>query len=292
MSEKVLSSHIILSQINEIPVLRIQNSKASATISLQGAQLIEYTPLNGENLLFVSEGEPFILGKAIRGGIPICWPWFGPHPTEQTAPAHGLVRDKQWDYEIAVDTPQRTEIIFKTKSDPQNDFFPHAARAELMISIGDSVVLSLTTHNDGPVPLQVSQALHTYFACPTIADVQLQGLQGEPYFNQVTRSNAHFPSNFTFDQETDWVVQDKGQPIVLAGLKTPIKINRLGSHSVVVWNPWIEKSKTLSHFRQDDYQRMFCVEASNALEDTRLVKPAQAHTLILELSTPTAAKPE
>jgi glucose-6-phosphate 1-epimerase len=285
MTDTFLSTHVTLSQINELEVLRISNSQASATVAIQGAQIIEYTPVGRENLLFVSAAENFKKDEAIRGGIPICWPWFGPHSTEENAPAHGFVRTAPWHYEIITDTADRTDIRFWLDTEGEQVGFPHKARVELLVSMGETLVVSLTTENQSDAPFSVSQALHTYFNCKDINDVRVLGLTGACYQNKLSNENAYIPTDFRFNQEIDWVVQEAGNPVGLRGLGNhAIKMTRMGSRSLILWNPWIDKSKTLSHFNAEDYQRMFCVETANASEDRRMIKTNATHVLMMEIS--------
>ncbi|MFT4675867.1 MAG: glucose-6-phosphate 1-epimerase [Reinekea sp.] len=285
MTEHFLSARISLSYINQLPVLRINNDRASATISVQGAQVLEFTPAGGDNLLFVAQGESFNQGEAIRGGIPICWPWFGAHPELADAPTHGLAREVDWQYKVVADSDNRTDLLFWLDLDGRHPAFPYPARAELLVSIGSSLVVSLTTLNLGPQPFQLSQALHTYFACQDQERVRIQGLADRRYLDKLTGKNGSFPRAFSFDREIDWVVADVGQALLFSGLgQKAIHMTRLGSRSVVLWNPGREKSKTLSHFLPDEYRGMFCVEASNALEDCRLIKANSNHVLVMELT--------
>lgn len=286
MTDSYLSDHITLSEINELPVLRIHNKLASATVVIQGAHIIEYTPAEDKNLFFVSEAEPFKKGEAIRGGIPVCWPWFGSHATDENAPDHGLARETDWEYTIISDTETRSEIRFTLKTDGTNSHFPFKTQAELFVSVGASLVVSLTTFNLSDLPFQLSQALHSYFQCDDVEDVYLFGLSGNHYFDKTRQASGEFPKEFQFDQEIDWVIQDKGGAIVCRGLGddvNPVRITRMGSRSVVVWNPWQNKAKKLSHFHKPEYQRMFCIEAANAMEDSRLIKPGDSHVIVMEL---------
>ncbi len=284
MTEQLISSNVTLGQVNELAVLRVHNKRASASIALQGAHIYEFTPVNGDNLLFVSTAETFEAGSAIRGGIPVCWPWFGPHTKNKTAPAHGLVRDVNWQYEVISDHDARTDIKFWFETTGDNANFPYRARVELLASIGDTLVVSLTTSNLDDQPFLISQALHTYFKCKDVADVRLHGLAGACFLDKLTSENRYVPTEFRFDQEIDWVLQEPGAPVGFTGLgHANIKLTRLGSRSLVIWNPWVEKSKTLSHFQADDYRQMFCVETGNVSEDSRLIKPKQNHVMLMEL---------
>ncbi|MEJ2044331.1 MAG: D-hexose-6-phosphate mutarotase [Reinekea sp.] len=289
MTEQFISTHVTLSTLNELDVLRISNQSATATVALQGAHLIEFTPSGGNNCLFVSSAEHFETGKAIRGGIPICWPWFGDHPSNESAPAHGFARTSLWQYEVITDSDRRTDLKFWLETTGSNEHFPCQARAELLISVGETLVMSLTTMNQGNVPFLLSQALHSYFPCQEISEVQLHGLQGAFYNNKLNGENANFPSDFRFDREIDWLLLEPGKPVGFTGLGQPnLKLTRMGSRSLVVWNPWIEKAKTLSQFHPEEYRRMFCVETTNVSEDSRLVKPGQSHVMMMELSWETS----
>lgn len=284
MKEQLISTNVTLDQINELDVLRIHNTSASASIALQGAHIFEFTPVNGDNLLFVSAAEPFSSGSPIRGGIPVCWPWFGPH-TAPNAPAHGLVRDAIWDYEIVADSDSRTDVRFWLETTGDDEHFPVKARIELLASIGETLIVSLTTSNLDEQPFLVSQALHTYFRCENIDDVRLHGLTGACYLDKLTAENRYVPTEFRFNQEIDWVLREPGQPVGLTGLgHANIKLTRLGSRSLVIWNPWIAKSKKLSHFLAEEYRSMFCVETANVSEDSRLIKPKQNHVMLMEIS--------
>lgn len=285
MTDQFISTQITLSQLNELPVLRIHNQQASATIALQGAHLIEYTPVEANNLLFVSEAETYEQGQAIRGGVPVCWPWFGPHRSDANAPAHGFVRDREWSHEIVSDQPERTDIRFFLITDGSDPGFPYKARVELLVSIGATLIMSLTTENLDDQPFLISQALHNYFRCKNIGDVLIHGLTGACYHDKVSGENAYVPSELIINREIDWVVQEPGEPIGLSeDGKLRFKLNRIGSRSVILWNPWVDKSKILSHFAPSEYQHMVCIEAANASEDSRLIKPRNSHVLVMEVA--------
>lgn len=285
MTDQFISTHITLSELNELPVLRIHNEQANATIALQGAHLIEYRPEGADNLLFVSEAETYEQGQPIRGGVPICWPWFGPHRDEPTAPAHGFVRNREWSHEIVADLPERTDLRFFLITDGTDPGFPFKARVELLVSIGATLVMSLSTENLDEQPFLISQALHSYFRCGNIDDVRLHGLAGACYHDKVTGKNAYIPSELVFNRETDWVVQEPGEPIGLSEQgKLRFKLTRIGSRSIILWNPWSDKARTLSHFNEPEFRQMLCIETANASEDSRLIKPRQSHVMVMEVA--------
>lgn len=279
-----ISPQVLLDTVNQLPCLRISNRSATATLVLQGAQLIEYTPAGLRNLLFVSKNEPFIAGQAIRGGIPVCWPWFGAHSQRSDAPAHGFSRTANWQYEIVSDTDERTDIRLTLSTQGEREDFPYHASAELLVSIGPTLVMSLTTNNLGETAFALSQALHSYFAADDVSQIDISGLSQFPALDKVSQKKITFPAEFTIAREIDWIVLDEGQPIAITGIDVPCRITRMGSRSVVVWNPWRQKAATLSQFHPEEYQRMVCVEPANAGDDARLVKPKQAHAMIVEIA--------
>lgn len=289
MTDTLLSEHVVLGTLNELPVLRIDNQYATATIAIQGAHLIEFTPTNQANVIFVSQEEDFVKGKAIRGGVPVCWPWFGAHATEADAPAHGLVRAIDWDYEIVSDTAERTDIRFTCQTTGDDKGFQYKATCELLVSIGQTLVMSLNTTNNDDKPFEISQALHTYFSCLNIDDVRIQGLDGARFLNKLDNKVYDLKGEFLFDQEVDGIALDKGEPVKFINLgKEAVNMTRRGTNSMVLWNPWIDKSKRLANFNDLEYTKMFCVETTNASEDSRLVKPGNTHVMLMEISTETA----
>ena len=285
MSAFAISAHVTLEHVNELSVLRIKNAAASASIAIQGAHIFEYCAANASPVLFVSKDEPFKTGSPIRGGIPVCWPWFGSHPEESSAPAHGLVRNTEWQWEIVSDSAERTDICFWTETDGGTPFFPYATRVELLVSVGMTLKVALTTTNlDNARPIAISQALHTYFACDAVENVRLHGFDGMTTIDSLTGLRDTMTDDFCFDREIDWEVLDEGQPVHFSGLGHPdIYMSRSGSQSLVVWNPWVEKAQRLSSFQNDEYLKMFCVETTNTADDRREVLPQQSHTMTMEL---------
>lgn len=265
--------------------ISIENQAARAELYTQGAHLTAYQPQDQPDLLWVSSAETYQAGRAIRGGIPLCWPWFGDHPQHAEAPAHGLARTRVWDWELLAENEQRTDLRLWLETDGSDAGFPYRARAELLVSVGDSLVLALTTQNLSKQPFQLSQALHSYLPVNDLGRAAIAGLDGHFYHDKLTGQSATWPTGFRVDREVDRIVLDRGETVRLnRGDGQITSIKRQGSRSMVVWNPWVDKSKTLSNFNDDDYQRMLCLEAANAAEDARLLKAGHSHTLICEIS--------
>ncbi len=285
MTETLITPNVLLSKVNELPVLRVQNQAACATIAIQGAHLFEYTPEGKANLIFISSEETFETSKPIRGGIPVCWPWFGPHKDIPSAPGHGFSRTEDWAYEVISDTDTRTDIKFTYSTSGDRETFPYRATVELLFSIGETLIASLTTTNTDDKPFSLNQALHTYFACENIDDVRVNGFGGQRFVDKLSTETFDLSEGFFFDKEVDGIVLDRGQPVSFTGLgHEDVHMTRKGSNSAVLWNPWIDKAKAIGDLADLDYKKMFCVETCNVLEDSRLIKPNASHALIMEIS--------
>lgn len=269
---------------NGLQRLIIVNQSAQATLYLQGAHLTSFVPNGQPDLLWVSEAEPYQPGQAIRGGIPVCWPWFGPHPNGAPHPSHGLVRTQVWNWEVLNDEPDISQVRLWLETEGQDAAFAHRARVELVVTVAATLTLTLITSNLGDSPLTLSQALHSYLPISSPEGVRLTGLTGYPYLDKLAGNRQVWPEHFLLDREVDRIVFDKGQPVMLDEPGKRCRyVKRSGSQSLVVWNPWIAKSRTLSSFNDDDYRSMLCLEAANAADDSRQLMPGEHHSLATEL---------
>lgn len=268
--------------------LCVVNESAVATLYLQGAHLTSFRPHGQDDLLWVSDAETYQPGQAIRGGIPVCWPWFGPHPDGAPYPSHGLVRTALWNWEVVRDDAKISQLRLWLETGGTDSGFAHRARVELVVTVAASLTLRLITTNLGDRPFTLSQALHSYLPITSPDNVRLTGLTGYPYLDKLTGTRQPWPEPFAVDQEIDRIVLDEGQPVML---DEPGQVRRFigreGSRSLVVWNPWIAKSRTLSSFNDDDYRSMLCLEAANAADDSRQLQPSEQHSLTTELGLAT-----
>jgi len=260
--------------------LTVRNQAATAVLYTQGAHVTSFVPQGGRDLLWVSDDEDYRASKAIRGGVPVCWPWFGAHPTDADAPAHGLVRNREWQWEILSDQSSRTQLKLTLDTGGDDPAFPYRARVEMIVDIGATLTQRLVTHNLDSRAFTVTEALHTYFPVTELAEVEVTGLDGSPYLDKLSGERSHWPQGFRFDREIDRIVLDNDRPIRLTdGPDRAILLERTGSRSLIVWNPWIDKSRRLSNFRDDDYTRMMCLETANVDHDGRTIEPGDQHEL-------------
>ncbi len=270
------------------PVALLQAGGASIVIALQGAQVLSYVPANMSEVLWLSPVAKFGTGKAVRGGVPVCWPWFGPHPGDTTQPAHGFVRSAPWTVTGSAASQNRARLVlaFDASTNLQTGW-PHRALAELEITLSDALTISLSTENRGSDDLEITQALHTYLAVGDIGGVTAEGFEGRPYLDQLApgpmRNDAE-PVRVT--GEIDRIYQECEGPVFVTDEKSArrIRIAKTGSRSTVLWNPWVEKSARLGDMGKEGYRRMLCVEAANAGNDKVTLTPGERHRLTTELS--------
>ncbi|MBN2894553.1 MAG: D-hexose-6-phosphate mutarotase [Campylobacterales bacterium] len=267
---------------NGFEFLEITNDAATARIALQGAHLYHYARKGETPLLWVSACSPFEAGKAIRGGVPICWPWFGPHPSNPALPQHGFVRTALWQLHTFCDESASLSRVTLTiqSSDATRALWDFDFTLCLHVSIGETLQMRLETHNRSPRPMVLSQALHSYFCVDAIERVQIEGLEGAEYFDNLTRTRqkgTHQP--LRIGEEVDRVYVPMQWPLKLFDGLHRIEIDALNSQSAVIWNPWKAKSATTSGMCPSDYQKMLCIECANAQEDARTLAPSERLSL-------------
>lgn len=273
------------------PAVLLQAGGASAMVALQGAQVLSYQPRGQAEALWLSPMASLGTGKVVRGGVPVCWPWFGPHPSDQTKPAHGFVRAKPWSVAGSAATSESARLVLVYDAVPNLDAgWPHRALAEIEITLAETLKISLSTENRGAGDLELTQALHTYLAVGDIGAVTIDGFVGQPYVDQLAPGR---PGPMRVEDvpvrvisEVDRIYQDCEGPVIVIDEKNArrIRVAKTGSRSTVLWNPWIEKSARLGDMGADGYRHMLCVEAANAGNDKVTLAHGERHRLMTELS--------
>lgn len=275
---KVVIEHKKLA--NGFEYIEIKNTSATAKIALQGAHIFHYARNYGNPVLWLSKTSDFEHTKSIRGGIPLCWPWFGT-PKDENLPQHGFARTSMWQLtntnEIDTNT---TQITLTLNSDAQTmKLWPYRFKLELHVVISDALTMELKTTNLDDKSFEITQALHTYFDVSHISQVIIKGLDKKPYLDALTWTQEVQNGDITFNQEVDRVYQDVFGKVSLRDKNRTIHIQNEGSSSVVIWNPWVEKCKRMSAMKDDAYESMVCIESANAFDDARTIKPNESHTL-------------
>jgi len=274
--------------------MRLSSPAVSAEIFLQGAHITKYQPDGGAELLFLSRESKFVPGKAIRGGIPIILPWFGPFAGDATAPAHGVARTSEWRPEWIVAKKNGSfNLLFDFSLDPDsNPWWPHQFKVAYEIEIGASLGLSLIIENSEESALDFEAALHTYFAVGDITRVQVLGLDGCTFLDQLSWEDRVQSGPITFEgefdsifrsrsetvispQEIDPDFQTRGRPITIVDPSTnrSIRIETNNTPSTVVWNPWIAKSARTADLGDDEWTGFVCVESGFVHHDKLHLEP-------------------
>ena len=272
-----------------LAVAEIANSHAQASIALQGAHVMTFQPQGQAPVLWLSQYGKFAAGKSIRGGVPVCWPWFGPHPVEPGFPAHGFARTVMWEVlDTSVGDNGETRINFGLiETDVTHTQWPHTTSVQVKVTVGAALSVELVTLNNSNQSFEIGEALHTYFHISDIADVQIKGLEQCEYLDKMEDfARKTQQGSVVIESEVDRVYLNTSADCLIEdqGLNRSIRIATRGSRSTVVWNPWIEKADKMGDFGQDGYRGMVCVETANAFENIVTVAPGAAHSLVTIIS--------
>ena len=262
------------------PFIEVVNDQATALISVYGGQVLAFKPQQvTHDLMFVSDAAYYHSGKAIKGGAPICWPWFGPDPAGQGRPNHGFVRNRLWAVQGIQALPNgATQITLGVSdTDETRALWPHSFALSLEITVGTTLELALITQNRSDLPFDITQALHTYFTVGDISQTTVLGLDGTTYIDKVDDQTVKSQIGpITIAEEVDRIYQGVPSELVIddQALNRQIRITSSGNQTAVVWNPWVEISAKSGDLTDDAYQKFVCIETTNAAADVVTV-PAQ-----------------
>jgi glucose-6-phosphate 1-epimerase len=270
------------------PIVRVTSPLAHAEVSLYGAQVLSWKPDSAEEVLFLSQQSRFEPGHAIRGGIPVCFPWFRAKADNPSAPSHGFVRTKEWrlDGLRADDDGSVTLVCVTSSDDATRALWPHDFLLAYRIRIAATLRLELSVMNRGVNPLRFEEALHTYFRIGDIHQARVHGLDAVTYLdntdgNKSRRQDGDIaltaPTDNAYDAEAPADILD---PVLHRRLRT----EKLHSATTIVWNPWQQGAASLSDLGNDEWQQMLCVEAGNILAAAVSLAPGEEHTLRFTLS--------
>jgi glucose-6-phosphate 1-epimerase len=265
--------------------LDISSEAATAEIYLHGGHVTAWQPRAHRPVLWMSAESQFAPGKPIRGGVPICFPWFGAHATDQAAPAHGFARIREWTLVEAEENGGMVTLTLRLADDDgrRGGAWPHAFTAEYRVAIGQQLGLALDVRNTGSSACRYEAALHTYLAVSEIRDVGVTGLEATEYLDKVANfaRKREGAAPIAFAGETDRVYLDtEGACLVHdAGWKRRITVGKSGSRSTVIWNPWIAKARAMPDFGDDEWPGMLCVETANVGEAAVALEPGSHHLM-------------
>ena len=270
-------------------VAKIDNAQGTASLCLQGAHLMSWQPKSQSvPVVWLSRDAKLAAGKSIRGGAPVCWPWFGAHSTEAGFPGHGFARTVPWRViESGVEPDGATRLTLRlVANDKTRVQWPHDCNVDLTVIAGETLRMEMSTENTGSTDFVIGEALHTYFQIGDIGAVRVSGLEGCEYWDKVGGSSLRVQDGaISFPAETDRVYINTAAECVIHDdqLKRRIHVAKSGSLSTVVWTPWAEKAGKMGDMGQPDgWREMLCVESANAIDNLVKVAAGTRHTLIVE----------
>jgi glucose-6-phosphate 1-epimerase len=268
----------------------VTSARAEGEVYRQGAHVTRWRPRGTERpVLFLSSRAVYARGKAIRGGVPIIFPWFGAHAGDRTKPMHGFARARDWRLGLAEPAPDGTVVIeLDLEADETTrPLWPHAFRARYRVTLADTLALALEVVNTSSAAFTFEAALHTYLAVGDIRTVTIRGLEDTAYIDKVDgmRRKRHGAGPLQLTGETDRVFLGTRAGCVVhdPAFHRRLTIDKTGSASTVVWNPWSTKAAEIADLETDDWQRMVCVETANAADDALTLAPGARHVMTATL---------
>jgi glucose-6-phosphate 1-epimerase len=278
-----------LTSAHGLAAVSVNTASATGLVYLQGAHVAVWQPAGQPPVIWMSEHAVYAPGKALRGGVPICFPWFGAHAEHKQYPAHGFARTRGFAYRGArLDAQGRTELELTLDSDAETEaLFPFAFAARFRVAFGQSLGMQFEVVNRGSQGFTFEEALHSYFAVSDVKEASVRGLQGAAYLDKV-RAMARFTEEATelrISGETDRVYDSSATcQIVDPGMKRTIRIEKSASASTVVWNPWAERAAQMADLGANAWPGMLCVESANVGESKITLPAGSAHLLSLAVS--------
>jgi glucose-6-phosphate 1-epimerase len=278
----------VISGNGGLPEIRVTAPWASAEIYLHGAQLTSWQPVHAEEVLFLSKHSHWEEGRAIRGGIPVCFPWFRSKGDAPMAPAHGFVRTKEWRLEsVKIDQESVVVICSTENGESTYRWWPHPFRLVHILSIGKSLRLELIVENTGQTPFHFEEALHAYFQVSRVENVSIRGLDQIAYLDNTDGNHKKTQlGDLIFTAKTDNAYVDfhGAAELLDPTWRRSIRTEKANSATTVVWNPWQEGAASLGDLGDEEWQQFACVEASNILGSAISLAPGQEHRMQATIS--------
>ena len=261
----------------------INTRETAGEMYLHGAHVTSWQPRDAEEVLFVSAKSRWEDGRAIRGGVPICFPWFADNANDPSAPAHGFVRTKAWQLESIVQAGDAVTVsMFTESNDDTKRWWPADFQLVFRTTFGSELNLELVVRNTGATSLRFEEALHTYFRVGQIEKAQLQGLNAVHYVDKTDSNRKKIQQgSIVIVSETDRVYLNTKGAIELEdqALRRRIGVAKENSLTTVVWNPWAEKAKAMSDFGDAEWTQMICIETCNVSDLAVELAPGQQHRM-------------
>ncbi|HSO86870.1 MAG TPA: D-hexose-6-phosphate mutarotase [Draconibacterium sp.] len=260
----------------------ISNKFADADICLYGAHITNFKPHKTIEILWMSPESKYQEGKPIRGGIPICFPWFGPHKSDSAKPQHGFGRLMFWNVLETASLPTGETLVRLQlcSSEKTKSYWNHDFCAQLTVIVGKILTASLKVTNTSAVQFDYTCALHSYYNLSSVEEIWIEGLQNTRYFNQLDGGDyiqetpkleiKQAETRHYYNTETDCIIHDP-----LFGRR--IQVAKTGSKVTTVWNPGEETCSKIDDIPNDGFHTFVCIEAVNAFDDVITLAPGESH---------------
>ncbi len=278
----------IVADEGDLARVQITAPAASAEIYLHGAQVTSWRPTGSEEVIFLSQKSHWEDGRAIRGGIPVCFPWFRAKADNPQAPAHGFVRTKSWELLSVKKENEAVVVTLATGSDEASrQWWPYEVRVVHRITVGSELKLELIVTNTGAVPLQFEEALHTYYRVGDVEKIRVAGLDGAHYLDNMDGNREKLQSGdvaMTGPTDNAYLNTRNALELIDPVLRRRIRIEKENSLSTVVWNPWQSGAAKFADLGDDEWREMACVEASNILSCAVTLAAGEEHSLAVTMA--------
>ncbi len=282
-----LSDCISVVENNGIKIINVNHSKATASVSLHGAHVLSFKPAGQQEVLWLSEKAQFDHEKALRGGIPVCWPWFG----RIASPAHGFARTSQWHLVEHKESDSGVIICLGLEeSDETLAIWPYCFQVRLYVEVSDSLKVTLDVRNTDDKPWNFSGALHSYFNVADIAETAVTGM-GQEYRDSLLQDKlCSGEKELTLSNTIDRVYTQPESEITIhdSSHNRSIVITNQGHNCAVIWNPWQQGAEAMADMADDGYQTMLCVESTYhaaSLEQGKTLQPEENYRLVTEIQS-------
>lgn len=275
----VLSDCVTVCQLDGLSVVRVIHPKATAAVSLFGAHVLSFEPAGKKDTIWMSEKADFSGNKALRGGIPVCWPWFG----KAAEPSHGFARNAIWTLNEHRENENGVILSLTLEDSAETrNIWPHAFHAEVQIEVGETLQVRLITTNTDDKAMQIGGALHTYLNIGDINQTKVTNL-GNEFIAAGVRQPS--PGVATFAEEVDRIYLHADDTVVVEDTANQRRLNvtNAGHNAVVVWNPWEALAASMADMADDGYQTMVCVESA-VYDRSVTLQPGEKHTLSTTIS--------
>ncbi len=281
-----LSNNVTIVEKDDVKIVRVIHDKAIAGIALHGAHVLSYKPAGKEDLIWMSNNTPFDGKAALRGGIPICWPWFG----KIAEPGHGFARINEWKLAEHRESEEGVIIVLELEESAETlSIWPYKFKNRLYVEIGDELKVSLEVNNTDEKAWTFSSALHTYLNVGDVAQISTSGM-GAEYIDKLQDSKICTGGDSLVLTDTiDRIYTTPEAQITVTDpvLKRALTIENSGHNSAVLWNPWSQGSISMADMPDEGYKTMFCVESTihaPCLSVGETLQPGEQHLLTTTIS--------